>query len=309
MIAVLGAAAGPVAYAFTLGLVAAVNPCGFPLFPAYLAAMAGKDGAGWARRSARALASGACVSGSFVGVFAVLGLLVDAGLQAVMGWVPWLMLPISAALLCAGLLALAGRRLPRLPAPIAAPGETLPGVAMFGAAYAVASLSCTLPLFLAAVAASFTRLGVIGGTETFVAYGLGTAVLLTSAGIVAAHAGAGALRGVRAAGRFAPRLGGAVLAAAGAYLLVYWVGALTDPLHAPGLVRAVESAQAAVASWLAGHAAMVAAALGLLVVAALAALAASRPARAPGAPQPRTGAGPWQRQAPGGQEPTAKAIR
>jgi cytochrome c biogenesis protein CcdA len=39
----LGALDVPFAYAFTLGMVATVNPCGFPMLPAYLSFFIGAD--------------------------------------------------------------------------------------------------------------------------------------------------------------------------------------------------------------------------------------------------------------------------
>lgn len=49
----------PVLYAFTLGLVAAVNPCGFPLLPAYLALFAGGEHRpDWVGRTARGMTAG-----------------------------------------------------------------------------------------------------------------------------------------------------------------------------------------------------------------------------------------------------------
>lgn len=71
---------GPVFYAFTLGLAAAVNPCGFPMLPAYLALFSGTTRT--ARRGTgvtRALLAGAGVSAGFVAVFGLLGLLIESG--------------------------------------------------------------------------------------------------------------------------------------------------------------------------------------------------------------------------------------
>ena len=65
----VGVGSGPLLYAFTLGLVAAVNPCGFPLLPAYLSLFVGEDTVGRPQRNLRALGAGASVAAGFVVVF------------------------------------------------------------------------------------------------------------------------------------------------------------------------------------------------------------------------------------------------
>ncbi|MGH8995872.1 MAG: cytochrome c biogenesis CcdA family protein, partial [Acidimicrobiales bacterium] len=68
-VATVGAASGPLLYAFTLGLVAAVNPCGFPLLGAYLAFFVGDGELDRSRRNLRGVAAGASVTAGFVVVF------------------------------------------------------------------------------------------------------------------------------------------------------------------------------------------------------------------------------------------------
>ncbi|MGH8920665.1 MAG: cytochrome c biogenesis protein CcdA, partial [Actinomycetes bacterium] len=76
-------------YAFLLGLAAAVNPCGFPMLPAYLSVFVRGDEADppLRHRLARATRSAAAVSAGFVVVFAVLGALFEAGISIFMAWV------------------------------------------------------------------------------------------------------------------------------------------------------------------------------------------------------------------------------
>jgi cytochrome c-type biogenesis protein len=286
-VVVTSATAQPLAYAFALGLVAPVNPCGFPLLPAYLAAVAGEGrGAPPLERTIRGLAAGAGVSAGFVLVFGVLGLAVEAGARIVENWVPWAMVPVGAALAVIGTLAALGRPLyARLAVPRLRSPHHAFAVAGFGAAYAVSSLSCSLPVFLAGVAGSFTRLGLLTGAENFIAYALGMGVLLCAASLVVAHAGTAALRRALPLARAVPRVVGVVLALVGAYLVLYWVSDLTQSSPAP--VQAVESLQSALSAWLAGSARLVSIVLGGAVVVALVSLAvAGRPAGAARRRQP-----------------------
>ena len=272
------------AYAFTLGLVAAINPCGFPLLPAYLATFAGgRSGAGWVKQTERGLVAGACVTMGFVLVFGLLGLLVESGTGLVLGWVPWVMLPLAVAMTVAGVLATLGRQA-RLHVPLPRFSGTQGPLAMagFGVAYAVASLSCALPLFLAGVAGSFTRLGFVTGAETFVAYALGMGLLLTVASLLVAYAGASVLRRALPVTRFVPRVSGVVLALAGLYLTLYWADDLVSPSSSPAPVRLVEHVQSQLTAWLGGSSRLIGIVLGAGVVAALVALALT--SRRPGVP-------------------------
>jgi cytochrome c-type biogenesis protein len=270
-VAVVGAASGPLLYAFTLGLVAAVNPCGFPLLPAYLSFFVGQGTASRPQRNARGLAAGASVTAGFVIVFALFGTLVHAGIDVVLGWVPWVMIPVGLAMAAIGAAATAGR-----PLRVAPPrrrlgrGRGVASMAGFGVTYAVASLTCALPLFLAAVAASFGRLGVLDGVGTFVAYALGMGLLLMVLGLVVANAGVAPLRRIRAVTRVVPRVAGAVLTVVGAYLVFYWASYLADPTASPPPIGAVEHVQTLLTTWLSQSPRVVGVVLACVVLAAIA---------------------------------------
>jgi cytochrome c-type biogenesis protein len=289
----------PLLYAFTLGLVAALNPCGFPLLPAYLTGFVGAGSQPWPARTARALGSAAAVTVGFVAVFAPLGALVSAGVDVVLGWVPWAMIPFGLAMVAVGGWTAAGRslkvRLPALRPWAGARRHPVAAMVLFGVAYAVASLSCALPVFVAGVSGAFGRSGVAHGLADVVAYALGMGLLLAVAALVVAHAGAGALRGARRLGPGLQRLVGVVLAVVGAYLVLYWASFVADPSSTPGPVRAVEHVQATVVSWLSGAPRTIGALLGVAVVGALAALVAARSDRRavpPSAPASASAAAP-----------------
>jgi cytochrome c-type biogenesis protein len=180
---VVAPAAGPVLYGFSLGLVAAVNPCGFPLLPAYLMLSAGeRERLPFPVRAVRALSAGAAMTAGFVIVFGVLGIAVKVGLGSAAGWVPWIMVPVGVACLAAGGAIGAGRQLRfHLPAVALPPGRgRTVTLVVFGVGYAVASLSCALPLFLVGVADSFARRGVALGLACGLAYALGMGLVTST---------------------------------------------------------------------------------------------------------------------------------
>lgn len=126
----------------------------------------------------------------FSGVFIVAGLPVSAGLRLVLHAVPWLAVAIGAALIALGLLTLAGRRVSLLAAgrlqPDAAQSRGLRRVALFGVAYALAWLSCTLAVFLVVVSQSLTVGGVGQTLAVFAAYAAGSASILLALCVSAA---------------------------------------------------------------------------------------------------------------------------
>lgn len=148
-----------VTFAFGAGLLATVNPCGFALLPSFLGFYLGADerpaSEGWLSRAIQGFSVGLVLSAAFSVVFIFTGLVVSAGLRSVISVVPWFAVAIGGALAVLGVAMLAGRHVGLWSASrVAVRGG--PGgyrrVAAFGATYAVASLSCTLGVFLVVVA-------------------------------------------------------------------------------------------------------------------------------------------------------------
>src|SRR4051812_35628627 len=213
----------PVSVALVAGGLAVVNPCGFPLLPAFLSFYLGADERELPRAPTRILQGllvGALVSIGFVGLFALVGLPVSFGVALVARAVPWAGLATGALLAVAGLAALAGRGI-ALPFHLHVPVKKerrLGAMLVFGVGYGAASLGCTLPLFLTLIAASSgaDKLTVFG------AYALGTAVVLVALSVLVALAREGVARGLRPLLPYMSRLAGLLLLIAGGYLVYYW---------------------------------------------------------------------------------------
>ena len=217
----------PLALAFAAGLVATVNPCGFAMLPAYLSYFMGleEDQASRGRAMRSALAVGAVVSTGFLVVFGLAGLLITAGFRFVIGAIPWFAVVVGVGVVALGIALLLGREitvgLPK--AHRAASGRGYRSVFLFGVSYAVASLSCTLPVFLTVVAAQVTRGSFVSGVATFLAYASGMALVLmaiTVALAVGKRSLAGRLKG---AGRSIGRVSGVILVATGSYIVWFWI--------------------------------------------------------------------------------------
>ena len=221
----------PFAYAFTVGMVATMNPCGFPLLPAWLSYFIGADEpeAGPGARTGRvprALVAGAAVSVGFLAVFGALGVPVHAGRSWIYAWAPWLSMVIGAGLILLGLAMLLGWRL-RVPVPQlvgGGGGRGLGSMCLFGVSYAVASLGCSLLLFLTVVA---NRPNAASGALAILAYGLGMSVVLMALALALALARSSLIGRLRAAARYVDRLAAVLLVAVGSYLIWYWADNLS----------------------------------------------------------------------------------
>jgi cytochrome c-type biogenesis protein len=233
----------PLALAVAAGMLAAVNPCGFALLPAYLSLLIAGDSGGRGTAVVRALSTTAAMTAGFVAVFGLFGLAVAPVAGSVQRHLPWVTIGVGLVLVGLGGWLLAGRQLPGLAVTMSrgpAARRTLPSMAVFGAAYAVASLSCTIGPFLAIVVSSF-RAGSNGaGVALFVAYAIGMGLTVAVAAVAVALARDGLLRRVRRAAPVLSRVGGALMVAAGAYVAWYgWYeirvlrgGAAGDPVIA-----------------------------------------------------------------------------
>ena len=225
---------GLLALALGAGMVAAINPCGFALLPAYLSLLVLPDDHD--RRSAvgRALVLTFAMTLGFVAVFGIFGLVIAPVASGVEAYLPWVTVLIGVIVVLLGVWLLSGRSLPTFgwsptrtggvpPGSGTAPKLTrrLPSMIGFGAAYAVASLTCTIGPFLAVVVASFRAGSPFTGAALFVGYAVGMGAMVGAAAVAVALANASLLNRLRQAGRWVPRLAGVLMIMVGGYVSYY----------------------------------------------------------------------------------------
>lgn len=247
---------GLLVFAFVAGTVATANPCGFALLPAYLARQIGTDRPGTSMPAAvvRALLVGGVTTAGFLVVFGSVGTVISLGARSFTQAVPWMALVIGVVLFAAGLAVLAGTHIRvRLPA-IAqlSGGSGSASVLLFGLGYGVASLSCTLPIFLAVIGTAVTA-DPFTSVLSFAAYGAGMGTVLTALAVAAALSRTGLAAAIRRVLPHISRISGALLAAAGAYVIYFWSFTLgflgTD---VPTLIQAVDRLSSRAQGWLQG---------------------------------------------------------
>ncbi|MCW6010578.1 cytochrome c biogenesis CcdA family protein [Micromonospora sp. CPCC 205371] len=248
----------PYALALAAGLLAAVNPCGFALLPAYLSFLIVDDTteSGRVRAAGRALTLTAAMTAGFVAVFGAFGLLAAPAADLVARHLPWVSIAIGLSLVVAGGWLLAGRQLPALGLKVGAGPQVshqFGAMTLFGASYAIASLGCTIGPFLAVVVAGFRTDSVLAGVGLFLAYAAGMTLVVGTVALAVAFARTSLIRGIRRAAPFINRAAGALLLIAGGYVAWYgWYelrvfrdGDTTDPI-----IDTATRAQADIARWL-----------------------------------------------------------
>jgi cytochrome c biogenesis protein CcdA len=226
-------AALPLGYAFALGMAAAVNPCGCALLPAYLGLYletATDARRPWPALLGRAILVSATMTASFVALFGAAGLVLGAVGAAVGALLPWLSVGVGVLLVLAGGRLLAGGSLPAAPAGrlAAALGGTarragLLGYAAYGLAFALGSLGCTLPLFLAVAGTGLASGGLGAGLAQLVLYGLGMGAVVATLTVLLALLGQGVLGRLRGAGRALHPASALLLLATGGFIVYYWL--------------------------------------------------------------------------------------
>ncbi|TVR37757.1 MAG: cytochrome c biogenesis protein CcdA [Nitriliruptor sp.] len=264
----------PFALAFTAGLVATVNPCGFAMLPAYLSYFVGlEDGElGRGDHIARALKVGAVVSAGFLTVFGLAGVLITLGVQAVIGAMPWLAMIVGVGVAALGVAMLFGfelrASLPKVNR--SQDGRGVGGIFTFGVSYAIASLSCTLPVFLVVVAGTIPQLGFVSGVATFLVYGLGMSMLLIVVTLALAFGKQAIVGWLRRSAQHINRISGGILVLAGGYIVYFWVSTLSRGATAQGgFITSVEVWSSRATNTLGGAAVPIGIGLAAVIVAAV----------------------------------------
>lgn len=255
---------GLVGLAFAAGLVAALNPCGFAMLPAYLLLVVRgqrSDEPGGAAAWGRAVAATIGMALGFLTVFGAFGALTISAAGTVQRYLPYATVLIGVVLVALGAWLLSGRELtaltPRPFGPQWAPGARLGSMYGYGVSYAIASLSCTVGPFLAVTAAGFRGGSVARGVAIYLAYVGGLTLVVGVLAIAAATASTALADRLRRAVPFVNRMSGALLVLVGLYVAYYGCyelrlrHATADPDDA--VIVSAGRLQGALAGWVHEH--------------------------------------------------------
>jgi cytochrome c-type biogenesis protein len=270
---------------FLRGMVAAVNPCGFVLLPTYLMYFLGLEAARDDSQRAsvrRALLVSASVTAGFMAVFVVVGGISTWFTSWIVEHAKYVTGLVGVVLIVVGIAMLFGYKV-RFATPTLDVGErdlTVRSMFVYGIAYAVVSLSCTLVLFIPTMFATGERDGVVAGVLNGGAFALGMGLLVTALTVTLAVANHAVLRVLRSSMAHIQTLAAAFVLLSGVYLVYYfWV---VDVNEGSGSVtNAVERFQNWVSVSLNDNWRLVAVVLGGVVVAAIVYVLRRRPGGEP----------------------------
>ncbi len=251
--------------AFAAGLVAALNPCGFAMLPAYLLLVVRGQQFGEERALAslgRALLATVGMALGFLTVFGLFGALTISAASTVQRYLPYATVLIGVVLVALGGWLLAGRELTALtPRPLAvrwAPTVRLGSMYGYGVSYALASLSCTIGPFLAVTGAGLRGGSIAGSVAIYLAYIAGLTLVVGVLAVAVATASSALTDRIRRILPFVSRISGAVLVLVGLYVGYYGLyelalinGARANPEDA--VITTAGRLQGLLAGWVHQH--------------------------------------------------------
>jgi cytochrome c biogenesis protein CcdA len=272
---------GNFAYSFILGVMAAVNPCGFVLLPTYLVYYLGqelnREDESPVVTLRRALSVGASISAGFVGIFLIVGIISRAFTTVIRDNAKYAALIIGIALIAMGIAMFRGWKPPMTQPDVSVERKrTAWNMFLFGIVYAIASIGCTIGLLISVILGSVNRHGFTSGVISIVLYGAGMGLLVTALTVALAFARVGLVGTLKKSLRWFDKISAGFVVLTGLYLSWYWYSAITDR-GSDSVVSSVERWQTNVASFLQERGAIPLAIVFGIVIAA--AIYFSRPSR------------------------------
>ena len=225
--------------AFSAGLISFVNPCGFALLPVYITYYFKNENMeknSFLKRILVSLIFGLMVSFGFVAVFSLIGLIVSYIGKKLLKYAGWFDLSIGILLIVIGIIHLFNlntnlntklntkinlNRLSNF-------GEKLKSnrlknryasFFLYGMGFAIASLGCTLPIFLLVVTSAIKASGFFNGILIFLAYAAGMGLFMILFSLAVAFSKTIIEKTLKRWMPYIYKLGAVIVIVAGAYLI------------------------------------------------------------------------------------------
>jgi cytochrome c-type biogenesis protein len=167
---------------FTAGIIAAFNPCGIAMLPSYISYLIGADSDGkklpLLSSIVKGIGLGLAMTIGFLIIFVSSGILINIVGRGLTAYLPVISLIIAVILVLLGLAMLFEKHLPVKTISF----QVKPGkwsIFLYGIAYALASLGCTLPAFLLVIVQSINH-GTITVVSNFIVYSVGMGLVVTT---------------------------------------------------------------------------------------------------------------------------------
>ena len=233
-----------IGFAFSAGTVAFLNPCGFAMLPTYVSyfvesntqeiiTASSNSRLILVRRLTRGGLIGLLVTASFIVTFGLTGIAISSLGIGIAKFLPWIAVASGIVIIGIGVAKIFGRTINiEIPSPRGLLYTTNSGnesgkkpsfvnFFLFGIGYSIASLSCTLPLFLLIVFQSLSAGGIKEGSIVFMAYALGMGSIMMAISIAISASNQTFIKWLR---KIAPKMNivtSIVLILAGSYLIYY----------------------------------------------------------------------------------------
>lgn len=213
-------------FAFSAGLISFFSPCAVSLLPAYVAHFmtrhVGENSSSKKKLWKSITFSTFGILGFFT-IFGGFGLLLSIFGQVIKRFVPRIAIVTGILLILLGFFALInkGRFFLRFPEIKINKKTEKVEAYLFGAAYAVAALGCTFPIFIAVILQGFTQSTLFIGTFPLVAYILGISSLFLTVTTIVVFSREWISKKINKVIPYILKIEGLILIAAGLYLIWY----------------------------------------------------------------------------------------
>jgi cytochrome c-type biogenesis protein len=238
-----------IGFAFTAGTVAFLNPCGFAMLPTYVSYFVESDTQRlitatsssrsiMVRRFTKGGLMGLLATTAFIAIFGVAGIAIASLGIGIVRFLPWAAVLSGVVIIGIGVAKIFGKNIHiNIPTPRGLIHDnssnnpnsnsddrkklTYVNFFLFGIGYSIASLSCTLPLFLLVVFQGLSAGGIKEGSIAFLAYALGMGIIMIAISVAIS---ASNQTFVRWLGKLAPKMNiitSVVLVLGGSYLIYY----------------------------------------------------------------------------------------
>jgi cytochrome c-type biogenesis protein len=207
----------------TAGMVAAFNPCGIAMLPSYISYLIGGEGGKIRPTSAalKGLGLGISMTTGFLTVFILAGFLISLLGRTLTGIFPILLLLMGVFIALLGLGMLLGKHLPVKTLSF----QVKPGkwsVYFYGIAYAITSLSCTLPAFLLVISQSINDNDMTAVIIKFIVYSLGMGLVVTAITIASLISRQYVQKILKQHIGWIEQLAAVIIVLSGLYIAYYW---------------------------------------------------------------------------------------
>ena len=224
----------PLSFSFMSGMLATVNPCGFVMLPVYISMFLSinnnnKQKTNIPNQILKSFQVSFALGLGFVSIFGSVGLAISWGILFIQPILSWLTIIIGFSLVILGIYTFSGKSLyfslPQNLSSMISINTNSPfrNFFLYGLTYGIASISCTLPLFIALISNSINTGGFLNGIKQFISYSFGmTSVILIITLLASFFKNVSNLQKTSVT-KWYKYLSGILISLVGIYLIIYWL--------------------------------------------------------------------------------------